>query len=359
MNYKRLFDPIYGDMEITDDLLKIIDTLCFKRLKHIKQLGLTHHTFPSAVHTRFEHSIGTMHLSNLIIDKLNKNSKKEYEISKKNRLLINIGGLCHDIGHGPFSHLFDKITKTNHEHRSCEIVEYLLPKLKIKLTGYDLDIIKNCINPPIKKEQKLIYNIIANKNTELDVDKFDYIKRDTYFTGLKFNIDFNRLINQAVIIDKKICYPLKLKNEILDFFYTRYSLYKDIYNHKMHSEKFIISEQTTKAINKTKREGNRVICVGTTSLRALESSSDCNGFIVSQSSETDIFITPGYQFKIVDCLITNFHTPKSTLIMLVSAFSGVNNIKIAYKHAIDSDYRFFSYGDVCWLDKLKNSTIKG
>ena len=134
---------------------------------------------------------------------------------------------------------------------------------------------------------------------------------------------------------------------------------EDIYNHKMHSEKFIISEQTTEVINRTKRNGDRVICVGTTSLRALESSSDCNGFIASQNSETDIFITPGYQFKIVDCLITNFHTPKSTLIMLVSAFSSVSNIKMAYKHAIDSDYRFFSYGDVCWLDKLKNSTIKG
>jgi len=230
MNYKRVYDPIYGDIEIQDDLLKIIDTIIFKRLKNIKQLGLTHHVFPSALHTRFEHSIGTMHLSNLMINKLNQNSN--YKINKKNRLLINIAALCHDIGHGPFSHLFDKITNSNHENRSCDIIEYLLPKTKLKLNGYDLDIIKNCINPSDKNKKKLIYNIVANKNTELDVDKFDYIQRDTYFTGLKFNTNYSRLMNQVMVIDDKLCYPLKLKDEILDFFYTRYSLYKNIYNHK-------------------------------------------------------------------------------------------------------------------------------
>ncbi|WHA04827.1 tRNA preQ1(34) S-adenosylmethionine ribosyltransferase-isomerase QueA [Candidatus Bandiella numerosa] len=133
---------------------------------------------------------------------------------------------------------------------------------------------------------------------------------------------------------------------------------ESIHNHKMHSERFIISEQTAEVVNQTKREGNRVICVGTTSLRALESSCDDKGLIIQQNGETDIFITPGYKFKIADCLITNFHTPKSTLLMLVSAFSGIYNIKKAYKHAIDNEYRFFSYGDVCWLDKLIKSTIK-
>ncbi len=130
---------------------------------------------------------------------------------------------------------------------------------------------------------------------------------------------------------------------------------KNIFEHKMHLEKFFISQETAEAINKTKQDGNRVICVGTTTLRAIESSSDSNGFIKYQNSETNIFITPGYQFKVVDCLITNFHTPKSTLLMLISAFSGINNIKLLYTHAIKNNYRFFSYGDACWLDRIKNN----
>lgn len=130
---------------------------------------------------------------------------------------------------------------------------------------------------------------------------------------------------------------------------------ENILEHNMHSEKFFISQETAEAINKTKRDGNRVICVGTTTLRAIESSSDNNGLIQYQNSETNIFITPGYQFKVVDCLITNFHTPKSTLLMLISAFCGINNIKLAYTHAIKNNYRFFSYGDACWLDKIKNN----
>ena len=127
---------------------------------------------------------------------------------------------------------------------------------------------------------------------------------------------------------------------------------ENILDHKMHSEKFYIPEDTAEAINQTKTSGNRVICVGTTTLRAIESSSNDNGLIQYQNSKTNIFITPGYKFKTVDCLVTNFHTPKSTLIMLISAFCGMNNIKIAYKYAIKNNYRFFSYGDACWLDKI-------
>ena len=128
---------------------------------------------------------------------------------------------------------------------------------------------------------------------------------------------------------------------------------EDLSKHKMHHEWFSIPQETLQAIQKTKQQGRRVIAVGTTSLRALESQA-----ISQQSSgETNLFITPGFHFKIVDCLLTNFHLPKSTLLMLVSAFAGIDNIRAAYQHAIDQKYRFFSYGDAMFLCRLENTEI--
>jgi S-adenosylmethionine:tRNA ribosyltransferase-isomerase len=126
---------------------------------------------------------------------------------------------------------------------------------------------------------------------------------------------------------------------------------EDLSKHKMHYEWFSIPEETLQVIEMTKRQGGRVIAVGTTSLRALESQA------ISQqnSGETNLFITPGFQFKTVDCLLTNFHLPKSTLLMLVSAFAGFENILTAYQHAITQKYRFFSYGDAMFLSRLENT----
>lgn len=122
----------------------------------------------------------------------------------------------------------------------------------------------------------------------------------------------------------------------------------DVTKHKMHSEYYIVTEETANIINETKKNGGRVICVGTTSCRTVESASE-NGRIFAKSGETDIFIYPGYQFKITDALITNFHLPKSTLVMLVSALAGKDNIMNAYNHAVASDYRFFSFGDAMFI----------
>ena len=126
---------------------------------------------------------------------------------------------------------------------------------------------------------------------------------------------------------------------------------EDLSKHKMHHEWFSISETTLQAVEGTRRNGGRVIAVGTTSLRALESQA------ISQKSsgETNLFITPGFQFKTVDCLLTNFHLPKSTLLMLVSAFAGMDHIRAAYQHAINQKYRFFSYGDAMFLCRLENT----
>ena len=122
-----------------------------------------------------------------------------------------------------------------------------------------------------------------------------------------------------------------------------------IENHKMHEEVYTISESTAEKINKAKREGRPILAVGTTSVRTLESSADEKGFVKSGTSCTRIFMYPGYNFKVVDQMFTNFHTPESTLIMLVSAFAGRENILNAYKNAVENRYRFFSYGDAMFI----------
>ncbi len=123
----------------------------------------------------------------------------------------------------------------------------------------------------------------------------------------------------------------------------------DIADHKMHSEHYIISQKTADTINTAKKEGRRIICVGTTSCRTVESAADENGYVSASSGDTDIFIYPGYKFKCMDALITNFHLPESTLIMLVSALAGRENILNAYKTAIENEYRFFSFGDAMFI----------
>jgi len=119
----------------------------------------------------------------------------------------------------------------------------------------------------------------------------------------------------------------------------------DTDDHKMHEEYGEISADVAKMINDTHTRGNKVVAVGTTSLRLLEAATDERGITHEFCAATDIFITPGYKFRCVDMLMTNFHLPKSTLFMLVSAFAGFENMKAAYEHAIKNEYRFYSYGD--------------
>jgi len=131
---------------------------------------------------------------------------------------------------------------------------------------------------------------------------------------------------------------------------------EDTAGHKMHAEWGAVSRDTADALNAARAKGGRVVAVGTTSLRLLESAAAEDGTIAPFSGETAIFVTPGYRFRAVDILLTNFHLPRSTLFMLVSAFSGLETMKRAYAHAISSGYRFYSYGDACLLFREKPTT---
>ena len=123
----------------------------------------------------------------------------------------------------------------------------------------------------------------------------------------------------------------------------------DTEGHKMHAEYGVVSAEVADTLNGYRAEGGRLVAVGSTALRLLESAADRNGQIQELAGETSIFMTPGYRFKAVDLMLTNFHLPRSTLFMLVSAFSGLETMQRAYKHAIESGYRFYSYGDACLL----------
>jgi S-adenosylmethionine:tRNA ribosyltransferase-isomerase len=122
--------------------------------------------------------------------------------------------------------------------------------------------------------------------------------------------------------------------------------------HRMHAERYTIPAPTVAAIDEARACGGRIVAVGTTSLRALEASAAADGRVREGAAETSLFITPGYRFRVVDRLVTNFHLPKSTLLMLVSAFAGYENIRAAYRHAIERRYRFMSYGDASLLERV-------
>lgn len=129
---------------------------------------------------------------------------------------------------------------------------------------------------------------------------------------------------------------------------------EDLSQHRMHTEQYVIPPQTAEAIAATRRRGGRIVAVGTTALRALESAATDDGLKVG-AGETAIFITPGFRFRIADALLTNFHLPRSSLLMLVSAFAGYDEIRAAYQHAIAARYRFFSYGDAMLLTRKEAS----
>ncbi|MBX6421903.1 MAG: tRNA preQ1(34) S-adenosylmethionine ribosyltransferase-isomerase QueA [Nevskia sp.] len=133
---------------------------------------------------------------------------------------------------------------------------------------------------------------------------------------------------------------------------------ENLAEHRMHEERYVVSETLVEAVARTRARGGRVVAVGTTVVRALESAVGADGQLRSGPSETRLFITPGYRFRVVDALLTNFHLPQSTLLMLVCAFGGYARVMAAYRHAVESRYRFFSYGDAMFLAARADSQAK-
>ena len=222
------------------------------------------------------------------------------------------------------------------------------------LTGEILEVLDNG-NRIVKFSYEGIFNEILDKLGEMPLPPYIHEKlsdRDRYQTvyarhdgsaaaptaGLHFNEEFLEEIKSRGI---KLAF-VTLHVGLGTF---RPVKVEKICDHEMHKESYVVSQQTADIINSTKKSGKKVICVGTTSTRVLESIADENGYVSACSGETGIFIYPGYKFRCLDALITNFHLPKSTLIMLVSALAGRENVLNAYNEAVKEKYRFFSFGD--------------
>ena len=234
---KQVYDPIHGFITITPLMQKIIDTPEFQRLRDLKQLGAVHYVYPSATHTRFEHSLGVSHLAGIMATKLLKTNAAPIENFVE---LCRIAGLIHDIGHGPFSHLYDSQVRYHnepeHEERGCAIFRSMAEKYKFNITDEQLLFIQNMIVPPAGSTHKWYFQIIANKDCQIDVDKIDYILRDCYHTGLKFGGEWSRLYTQCMVhqwseTNSTIIWPKKLEYEILQLFTTRYRLHRQVYSH--------------------------------------------------------------------------------------------------------------------------------
>tara|TARA_B100000767_G_C19764429_1_gene536783 strand:- start:750 stop:1961 length:1212 start_codon:yes stop_codon:yes gene_type:complete len=249
---KIFFDKIHGYIKVDPLALSIIDTIEFQRLRFIKQTGILNYVFPTAEHTRFEHSIGTYYLSQLILNCLKVN-QNEISITSSIEKVVTIAALCHDLGHVIFSHLFDDLFLKDsdnplsiHENRSVFILSNIIKKYNIQISHDELTVIKDLINPSESnydlwdekfKKGKWIFEIVSNNYCHLDVDKFDYIVRDSNSIGLSYNIDYSRIIQQATILEGldgkyHIHYPIQALDDIKEVFYTRYRLHKNIYNHK-------------------------------------------------------------------------------------------------------------------------------
>ncbi len=231
INSMEIYDFIHGNIILDDLAKKIINTEEFQRLRGIKQLGCCNYVFPSAVHTRFEHSLGVYHLSKKYIDILNTND----QFTEDDIRCITIGALIHDLGHGPYSHLFDEIVnpEKNHEYRSIELLKFMNHKYEIGLTDDDISKIHIIIYPQekyITHEKKYVYQIVSNK-TGIDMDRFDYIVRDIKMTGLNYGIEYDRIMKNSSIVDGEIVYSEKVKTSIEEFFHIRFIMYKEVYNH--------------------------------------------------------------------------------------------------------------------------------
>ena len=229
----EIYDIIHGNIVIEPLAKRIIDTEEFQRLRNIKQLGCCNFVFPGSVHTRFEHSIGVYYLAKKYIDLLNVDN--EY-FTPREKECISIAGLIHDIGHGPYSHLFDELfpENKNHEYRSGELLRMINQKYSFGFNETEIKMIIDFIYPKnieIDPKEKYKYQIISNNNG-IDVDRFDYLMRDIRMTGLNYGIEYERIMQHSRIENGEIIYSEKVKTNVEEFFRIRFIMYKEVYNHR-------------------------------------------------------------------------------------------------------------------------------
>ncbi|KAE9620109.1 putative HD/PDEase domain-containing protein [Lupinus albus] len=243
---KYVHDNVHGNIYLDPLSLKFIDTEHFQRLRELKQLGLTNMVYPGAVHSRFEHSLGVYWLAGQSVEKLKSYQGMELGIDRFDIQTVKLAGLMHDVGHGPFSHLFERefLPQVNsgsnwsHEQMSVNMVDYIVDEHHIEVDPHMMKRVKEMILastefplPRSSSEKDFLYDIVANGRNGIDVDKFDYIVRDCRACGVGCNFEFQRLLETMRVMDNEICYRAKDYLTIHKLFATRADLYRTVYTH--------------------------------------------------------------------------------------------------------------------------------
>ncbi|OMO78204.1 hypothetical protein CCACVL1_14578 [Corchorus capsularis] len=224
--------------------LKFLDTEQFQRLRDLKQLGLTHMVYPGAVHSRFEHSLGVYWLASEAVHTLKAHQGSELDIERNDINTVKLAGLLHDVGHGPFSHMFERGflprvlqgSTWSHEEMSVKMIDYIVDAHYIDIDPSMLKNAKDMVlasseNASNKSEKKFLYDIVANGRNGIDVDKFDYIVRDSRACGLGCNFQFQRLMETMRVIDDEICYRANDYLTIHKLFASRADMHRTVYTH--------------------------------------------------------------------------------------------------------------------------------
>ncbi|KAG8366142.1 hypothetical protein BUALT_Bualt17G0045200 [Buddleja alternifolia] len=280
---KHIHDNVHGNIYVDPLSLKFIDTEQFQRqvkllhawffifffsvqskvlLRDLKQLGLTYMVYPGAVHSRFEHSLGVYWLASEAINRLNTYQGVELDIGRFDIQTVKLAGLLHDLGHGPFSHTFEREfiprvcggMKWSHEEMSLKMIDYIVDEHNIDIDSESLRKVKEMIitseNATSKSsnEKHFLYDIVANGRNGIDVDKFDYIVRDSRACGLGCNFQFQRVVETMRVIDDEICYRAKEYLTIHKLFATRADLHRTVYTHaKVKAIELMFIDAMTKA----------------------------------------------------------------------------------------------------------------
>ncbi|CAI5725146.1 unnamed protein product [Peronospora effusa] len=294
---KEIKDSVHGLMTFEPICMRIIDTLQFQRLRNLHQLGAANFVYIGATHSRFEHCLGVAYFAEKMIESI-RSHQPWLLITKEDVMCIKIAGLCHDLGHGPFSHVFDGLFldqlrkkkiideafKWSHEQGSVDMFDFLLSQNNISvekygLTQQDVVFIKELIwGGPLpdsngvlcgrpSRDQRFLYDIVNNAHSGLDVDKLDYFMRDSLYTGAKMSCDTDLLIRNArVLVDcedpnenKVICFPEKLAGQIMQAFRTRYELHQSVYQHRgVRAIDYMLCDLLISANDHLKIKGQRI-----------------------------------------------------------------------------------------------------
>ncbi|GAQ87196.1 hypothetical protein KFL_003380010 [Klebsormidium nitens] len=241
---KEIHDNVHGTISLDPVALQIIDTPPFQRLRDIKQLGCCSFVFPGAIHTRFEHSLGTYKLAGDVYEHLSHFQQAELDLTEFDRSALMLAGLCHDLGHGPFSHVFDNeilskipaLEDWKHEHMSTKMLDYIVETYNVDIPPALLKRVKDLILgtvvlPDEHDNKRFLFDVVANVRNSIDVDKFDYIARDCRNSGVESGYSYERLIMGMKVIDNEICFRQKQCDNLYHLFATRARLYRTVYTH--------------------------------------------------------------------------------------------------------------------------------